>query len=299
MRPSSDTPTHLRLYQAFPDIGGVVHTHSSYAAAFAQAGRDIPCLGTTHADYFRGAVPVSRPMTEAEIEGAYEAETGNVIIETIAGRVGDEALRMPAVLVRSHGPFTWGRDARRAAENAIALEATAAMAAAHAGPGAGACRRSRTPCCAATSTASTGRAPTMASRGMSTEPCRSGSRRRRTRPRRGLARTPEGGRRCSSRWSASTSSPTGSTTSRSMIRANHQGSRRRSRAACASTWPSRRTIRRASCSGSGTWTRPPTRDHKTTPHYLAFRAAMGDMMAEDRVSELYTGIYPGGIRPTR
>src|SRR5512134_3919961 len=82
LRPSSDTPTHLRLYQAFPDIGGVVHTHSSFAAAFAQAGRDIPCLGTTHADYFRGAVPVSRPMTDAEIEGAYETETGNVVIET-------------------------------------------------------------------------------------------------------------------------------------------------------------------------------------------------------------------------
>jgi L-ribulose-5-phosphate 4-epimerase len=127
MRPSSDTPTHLRLYQQFPEIGGVVHTHSSYAAAFAQAGRDIPCLGTTHADHFRGAVPVSRPMTEAEIEGAYETETGNVIIETIEGRVDGHALRMPAVLVRSHGPFTWGRDARRAAENAIALEATAAM----------------------------------------------------------------------------------------------------------------------------------------------------------------------------
>jgi L-ribulose-5-phosphate 4-epimerase len=128
LRPSSDTPTHLRLYQAFPDIGGVVHTHSSYAAAFAQAGRDIPCLGTTHADHFRGAVPVSRHMTDAEIEAAYETETGNVVIETIGQRVGTDALRMPAVLVRSHGPFTWGRDARRAAENAIALEATAAMA---------------------------------------------------------------------------------------------------------------------------------------------------------------------------
>jgi L-ribulose-5-phosphate 4-epimerase len=127
LRPSSDTPTHLRLYQAFPEIGGVIHTHSSFAAAFAQAGRDIPCLGTTHADHFRGAVPVSRRMTDAEIEGAYEAETGNVIIETIRARVPD-ALHMPAVLVRSHGPFTWGRDAAGAVENAIALEAVAAMA---------------------------------------------------------------------------------------------------------------------------------------------------------------------------
>jgi L-ribulose-5-phosphate 4-epimerase len=127
LRPSSDTPTHLRLYQAFPDIGGVVHTHSSFAAAFAQAGRDIPCLGTTHADYFRGAVPVSRPMTDSEIEGAYETETGNVVIETITARV-TEALHMPAVLVRSHGPFTWGRDAAGAVESAIALEAVAAMA---------------------------------------------------------------------------------------------------------------------------------------------------------------------------
>lgn len=126
-RPSSDTPTHLRLYERFGDIGGVVHTHSAFATAWAQAGRDIPCLGTTHADHFRGLVPVSRALSQTEIEGAYEAETGAVIVETVEQRVG-EALMMPAVLVRSHGPFTWGRDAADAVANAVALEAVAAMA---------------------------------------------------------------------------------------------------------------------------------------------------------------------------
>ena len=128
LRPSSDTPTHLRLYQAFATLGGIVHTHSTSASAWAQAGRDIPCLGTTHADHFRGAVPVSRLLTDAEIDGAYEAETGDVIIETISGR-GLSPLAMPAVLVRSHGPFTWGRSAKDAVVNAIALEAVASMAA--------------------------------------------------------------------------------------------------------------------------------------------------------------------------
>jgi L-ribulose-5-phosphate 4-epimerase len=128
LRPSSDTPTHLRLYQRFAEIGGIVHTHSTAAASWAQAGRSIPPLGTTHADHFFGPVPVTRQMTKTEVEGEYEAETGNVIVETLE-RLGLGALEMPAVLVASHGPFTWGRDATRAAENATALEAVAAMAA--------------------------------------------------------------------------------------------------------------------------------------------------------------------------
>ncbi len=127
MRPSSDTPTHLRLYRAFPDIGGVVHTHSSSATAWAQAGRSIPALGTTHADHFHGAVPVTRQMTESEVAGEYEAETGAVIVETLE-RLGLSAGEMPAALVASHGPFTWGRDAQEAADNATALEAVATMA---------------------------------------------------------------------------------------------------------------------------------------------------------------------------
>ena len=127
LRPSSDTPTHLILYQRFVDIGGVVHTHSTAATAWAQAGRSIPALGTTHADHFHGAVPVTRQMKEDEVAGAYEHETGAVIIETLQ-RLGLSASEMPAALVASHGPFTWGHDAEDATANATALETVAAMA---------------------------------------------------------------------------------------------------------------------------------------------------------------------------
>ena len=126
-RPSSDTPTHLALYRHYAEIGGVVHTHSTRASAWAQAGRPIPCLGTTHADHFRGPVPVTRGLRPAELGPSYEAETGAVIIETLEA-IGLGPLQMPAVLVRSHGPFTWGVDAANALANAIALEAVATIA---------------------------------------------------------------------------------------------------------------------------------------------------------------------------
>jgi L-ribulose-5-phosphate 4-epimerase len=128
LRPSSDTPTHLALYRRYPEIGGVVHTHSAAATAWAQASRAIPPLGTTHADHFHGAVPVSRQLRDAEITGDYEAQTGVVIVETL-DRTGLGPAEMPAVLVASHGPFTWGVDALQAVENAVALELVADMAA--------------------------------------------------------------------------------------------------------------------------------------------------------------------------
>ncbi len=125
LRPSSDTATHRRLFMAFSGIRSVVHTHSRHAVSFAQAGRGIPCLGTTHADYFYGEVPVTRPMTDAEIEGAYEWETGNVIVERFKDL---DPLEIPGVLVHGHGPFAWGSDGTKAVENAFALEIVAELA---------------------------------------------------------------------------------------------------------------------------------------------------------------------------
>jgi L-ribulose-5-phosphate 4-epimerase len=126
-RPSSDTPTHLVLYRRFGNVGGIAHTHSRFASAWAQAGRELPCLGTTHADHFHGPVPVTRRLTAAEIEGEYEVRTGDVVVETLE-RAQLDPLEMPAVLVASHGPFTWGHDAAHAVENAVALEAVAELA---------------------------------------------------------------------------------------------------------------------------------------------------------------------------
>jgi L-ribulose-5-phosphate 4-epimerase len=135
LRPSSDTPTHLELYRAFPKAGGIVHTHSRWATGWAQAGRSIPAYGTTHGDYFYGEIPCTRSMTPAEIgdpfgdasASSYETETGKVILETFE-QLGLAPEEMPGVLVRSHGPFTWGKDAAEAVHNAVVLEEVAFMA---------------------------------------------------------------------------------------------------------------------------------------------------------------------------
>ncbi len=127
LNPSSDTPTHLVLYRAFDKLGGVVHTHSTCATSFAQAERDLNCFGTTHADYFYGAVPCTRMMTAQEIQEDYEGNTGNVIVETFKDR-GIDPVATPAVLVRKHGPFTWGPNPFKAVENAAVLEVCAQMA---------------------------------------------------------------------------------------------------------------------------------------------------------------------------
>ncbi len=124
LKPSSDTPTHLELFKAFPNIGGIVHTHSRWATTFAQAGRSLMALGTTHADYFYGEIPCTRKMTAAEIAGEYEKDTGTVIIETFRDKDPDA---IPAVLVHSHGPFAWGVDAMNAVHNAVVLEEVAFM----------------------------------------------------------------------------------------------------------------------------------------------------------------------------
>ena len=125
-KPSSDTPTHAELYKAFPQCGGIVHTHSRWATSFAQAGADIPAMGTTQGDYFYGAIPCTRPMTEAEIKGAYEKETGVVIVETFRSRRIDPA-QVPGCLVFSHGPFAWGSDPMNAVHNAVVMEECAFM----------------------------------------------------------------------------------------------------------------------------------------------------------------------------
>ena len=123
--PSSDTETHLELYKAFPNMGGIVHTHSPWATAWAQAGRNIPCYGTTHADYMYGEIPCVRNLTKEEIEEAYERNTGLLIVENFKGK---EYMSMPAVLCKNHGPFTWGKDGFDAVHNAVVLEEVAKMA---------------------------------------------------------------------------------------------------------------------------------------------------------------------------
>ena len=125
-KPSSDTPTHLALYKAYEGLGGIVHTHSAWATSWAQAGSSIPALGTTHADYFYGEIPCTRKMTVEEIQGQYEEETGNVIIDTFKEKSIDPT-QIPAVLVYSHGPFSWGKDAQEAVHNAVVLEEVAKM----------------------------------------------------------------------------------------------------------------------------------------------------------------------------
>lgn len=127
LRPSSDTPTHIALYKEYPALGGVVHTHSRYATIWAQAGKSIPPLGTTHADYFYGPIPCTRPLTKEEIEGDYELNTGKVIIETFNGN-GINPVYVPGVVVQSHGPFAWGKDPDEAVHNAVVMEEVGMMA---------------------------------------------------------------------------------------------------------------------------------------------------------------------------
>jgi L-ribulose-5-phosphate 4-epimerase len=125
LRPSSDTATHLRLYKEYPNMGAIVHTHSRWATIFAQAKRAIPALGTTHADYFYGEIPCTRELTSNEINGSYELETGNVIVETIGKH---DPLHCPGIVVASHGPFSWGKDAKDAVMHAVVMEEVAMMA---------------------------------------------------------------------------------------------------------------------------------------------------------------------------
>lgn len=126
LNPSSDTPTHAVLYKKFAEIGGIVHTHSTWATGWAQAGVDLPAMGTTHADTFYGSVPCARFLTQAEIDAGYETETGNVIVETFKGR-NIQPLEIPGVLLHGHAPFTWGKDANAAVMNAVVLEEVAKM----------------------------------------------------------------------------------------------------------------------------------------------------------------------------